>query len=256
MNTSSLTSQLGAGTPVNVRASEGAGTTTLTVDDARHQIFNLSAARTCVLPTTGIKKGDRYLIENIGTFDLSFQASDATSLSASSSGTIGKIRKGFAILVALQETPTTNTHWRISEATSEANYVVDWTPRGGTGDGTLNKGVYIRRLNNQIFLTMECFSSGANHTAAGGSSHIQSSPNSVAFPDWAMPAVVTVLPINLYIGGAAAANSAMGTMQVNTNGLLELYQFNEGASFGANVSYGIADRVGNWQGLPPYLVAT
>jgi len=48
----------------NVRASEGAGTTILTTADNRYQIFNLSAARTCSLPTTGVAAGDVWEIEN------------------------------------------------------------------------------------------------------------------------------------------------------------------------------------------------
>jgi hypothetical protein len=49
----------------NLRASEGAGTTTLTIADNPHQIFQLTASRTVVLPTTGIKKGYVIKLEEI-----------------------------------------------------------------------------------------------------------------------------------------------------------------------------------------------
>lgn len=104
-----------------IRSSEGAGTTTLTIDDFRHQVFNLSAARTVVLPTTGVKKGMKWVIENQGAFTLTVQSSNATTL-ATVQGTrfIGE---------ALIDSPTTAAHWIVSNIGEiiSGNSAATWT---------------------------------------------------------------------------------------------------------------------------------
>lgn len=102
--------------PSNIRALESTGTTTLTDGDIRTQVFNLSAARTVVLPTTAIKSGDVWTIHNQGAFDLSVQTSDASPMTlAGGALQDATIRNGYVILVALQDAPTTELHWRVTE---------------------------------------------------------------------------------------------------------------------------------------------
>ena len=108
----------------NVRASEGAGTTTLTKDDSRVQLFNLSAARDCVLPSTGVKKGHTFHLYNPNAFALTVKASDTSTISA-----------GGSSFTALQDTPTTNSHWKaVGLATASAAGIV----RGGTVPGKID----------------------------------------------------------------------------------------------------------------------
>lgn len=94
----------------NVRVSEGAGTTTLTQSDAPHQIFNLSAARTVLLPSTGILKGQSVIIENKGAFALTLQSSDADLLFT--------MEAGYWVGVALQDNPTDAAHWAFTTRSS------------------------------------------------------------------------------------------------------------------------------------------
>lgn len=101
----------------NIRGSEGAGTTTLTSSDLRTQVFNLSASRTVVLPTTGILAGEVWVLKSSGAGDLVVQASNTTQITFANAGTgsVGDptIRSGTVILVPLQNTPTTPAHWSV-----------------------------------------------------------------------------------------------------------------------------------------------
>ena len=129
-----------------IRPSEGAGTTTLTSTDRRSQVFNLSAARTVVLPTTGIKAGDIITLENIGAFDLTVQSSNATALTvANGTNMDATIRKGKVVLIALQDAPTTPSHWKVRDVYEEVSYS-DTT----TGAISTTATVTLRRVNNII----------------------------------------------------------------------------------------------------------
>lgn len=90
----------------NVRANEGGGTVTLTSYDKQGQVFNLTAAETVVLPSASIKKGDVLQIaERGGAFNLIIQASDFS--------VVETVNGSSAKLLALIDTPVTNTDWKI-----------------------------------------------------------------------------------------------------------------------------------------------
>ncbi len=89
----------------NMRGSEGSGTTTLTISDNPHQIFNLSAGRTVKLPTTSVAAGAVYTMSNPNGYTLTIQASDASAITTISKGTLR--------LVALSATPVANTAWAV-----------------------------------------------------------------------------------------------------------------------------------------------
>lgn len=122
----------------NIRASEGAGTTTLTILDNFWQIFNLSAARTCVLPSTGIVKGQRFRIENQGsTFALTVQSSNTNSLLVIDS------KYETAEFIALQDAPTSSAHWRVNSKSNRVkSYVYVSESQGTNGRGTSNTTVH------------------------------------------------------------------------------------------------------------------
>lgn len=92
---------------MNVRASEGAGTTTLTAADNPNQKFDLSAGRNVNLPTTSISKGDIWTISNPNPFQLKIRASDASDIIFSWGSGV--------TLVALVNAPATNTDWAVVE---------------------------------------------------------------------------------------------------------------------------------------------
>lgn len=98
------------GNTAALRPSEGAGTTTLTVADKPHQIFNLTAARTCLLPSVGVRAGSVWRIENPNAFDLSLQSSAAEG--------VIDCRSGYILVQALQDTPTLAAHWSLLDVQS------------------------------------------------------------------------------------------------------------------------------------------
>jgi hypothetical protein len=122
----------------NVRSSEGAGTTTLTSSDNPHQIFNLSAARTLVMPTTGVPAGARYIVENRTDQSLTIQSSNATDITiANGANQPARVKRGRCTLVALQNNPTTPAHWLVVEVIEEGvltyvNSAGDVTVASGT----------------------------------------------------------------------------------------------------------------------------
>lgn len=89
----------------NVRASEGAGTTALTASDSKRQVFNLSANRTVVMPSTGVKAGDVYQIERQDA------TSNVLTIQSSSAATIATMISGTNELVALIDAPTSAANW-------------------------------------------------------------------------------------------------------------------------------------------------
>lgn len=125
----------GAGTVVkkigeraNVRASEGAGTTTLVYTDAKEQIFNLSAARTVKLPTTSVKAGDKWVFKNVasGDYALTIEPSGAAT-------TLAKVNSRYAVAeaVALINTPTAVADWIVSFKYDGIAYLHGTTYNGG-----------------------------------------------------------------------------------------------------------------------------
>lgn len=159
----------------NVRSSEGAGTTTLTSSDNRYQIFNLSAARTCQLPTTGVNAGDVWEIENqtalsSSDFSLTITASGGSALTVANGANVdATIRNGYVRLVALQATPTTPAHWRVAEVNETHQHSTAFTFTGGATVSA--KTLRIVRQDRQVTVH---FPDSINSTAAGNSGTISS----------------------------------------------------------------------------------
>jgi hypothetical protein len=93
----------------NVRASEGAGTTTLTNSDSREQYWTLTAGRNVNLPTTGVLAGDVWTMVNPLGFVLTIRSSGANNIVKSWGS---RVR-----LMALIDTPTTAGNWAVIEHT-------------------------------------------------------------------------------------------------------------------------------------------
>ncbi len=111
----------GGSTTANIRASEGAGTTTLVSSDNTYQIFNLSANRTLVMPTTGVASGTVYRIVNDSAFTLTIEASDNSQITV--------LAGGFVQLAALQSAPVDNGDWKMVE--HNASLVISNPTTGG-----------------------------------------------------------------------------------------------------------------------------
>lgn len=120
----------------NVRASEGAGTTTLVNTDGHWQVFNLSANRTVQLPTTNVKAGDTWLIENRANFELTIQSSGTNTIETI---TVGRCR-----LVAIADTPTTALNWLVMEVYEASTFT-----------GTMTGGYSVLPSTQTYYFTRE-----------------------------------------------------------------------------------------------------
>lgn len=133
-----------------IRSSEGAGTTTLVSTDKRVQAFNLSAARTVKLPTTGILAGESLLITNRTDFLLTIQSSDGTSITQANgaSGSVGDAshKIGYALLRCIQDTPTASTHWIVEQVYDQGSFThtINFSSSTGTAAITGQASRYTR----------------------------------------------------------------------------------------------------------------
>lgn len=97
---------------------EPGGTTPFTLTNAhkRIQTINLSADAVIKLPTTSIKAGERWRVNNRGTLtnDCSIQASDASAIDV--------IRRGHIELMALIDTPVASTDWTVVDVYEEYSH--------------------------------------------------------------------------------------------------------------------------------------
>lgn len=127
----------------NVRAPEGGGTVTLTNADKRIQLFDLTAAETVKLPTAGVLKGDIWEMQSANFFILTVEADDATI--------IRKINGKALQIIALTDTPATNTDWEVSSvkpmfSTSDIPYTPTFSTNSAVG---ANSFVYSREADGE-----------------------------------------------------------------------------------------------------------
>ncbi len=200
----------------NIRASEGAGTTVLTVADKKFQIFTLSASRTVRLPTTSILAGEVWEIENKSAFELIVQSSASTEMTVANGANIdATIQNGRVRLIALQNAPTDPAHWYVDsilekEYTHSSTWVFD-------GTGSANSASFsqkITRDNNKIIMSSEWITA----TAAGGNSG-QLSLNS-AIPVRFRPNNSQDIPVSLLNN----AVYSIGLISIQSNGLMAIYK--------------------------------
>lgn len=115
-----FTSGIALGNQANVRAPEGAGTTTLLSTDNRWQIFNLSAGRTVLLPSSGVKSGDLVRIDLRTAFPLIIQSSGAAEVTR-------LLSAGYVKYMALIDSPITAADWLYVNGSEVVNAVVQTT---------------------------------------------------------------------------------------------------------------------------------
>jgi hypothetical protein len=90
--------------PTPTYVTTAGGTTTLTVDDTEVQVFTGTLGQTVSLPTTSVKGARRFAFFNASAGTLTINASDGTLVVSLLTGTQTTV-------TALQDTPTTTTHW-------------------------------------------------------------------------------------------------------------------------------------------------
>lgn len=131
---------------------------TFTDSDKRIQICTPTAARTYTLPTTSIKAGEVWEFYNqatTATYGITVNASDATTVSLC-------FPTGYLKLIALQDTPTTNTHWKVLQRTSD---YIAFTPTVGAGFGTVTNNSAFFKVDGKQVTVQGSFSTGTCSTA-------------------------------------------------------------------------------------------
>lgn len=235
---SSLAEILGKGVPANVRATEGAGTTTLTRDDNRTQIFTLSANRSVTLPSTGVKAGEIWTFQNKSAFTLSFAASDTSSLTVANGNNLDPtIYNGRVILLALADNPSNCTQWRILHVVeTTVPHSTTWT-FGNGGTGTISgRTVYFSRVNNSVRVALPASLQGTASSAPADLSADTAFPvrfrSDSAAGDGGFFAVRS----------AGAYPTAPGFARFTSTGSILLKKDASGAAWGAGTS-GVSDLI-------------
>lgn len=215
------------GTVGNVRASAGSGTDTLILVDKHYQIFNLSAARTCVLPTTGILAGETFTICNQASQNLTIQASGGQALTIANSCNLdATIEVGQVTVVALQDTPTTAAHWYVASVFECGGFANDLT---ASNFPTTSIQFYFQRNNRQHSLHTQGQSFGTTATGTVNSTLSQALSNMPArlYPTNTVKGLIPTI----YTSNAQSANP--GLVIFPTSGAATIYASPAGASFAA-----------------------
>lgn len=225
----------------NIRGAEGAGTTTLTSSDKRVQVFTLNAntARVVQLPTTGIKAGEIWTMEQTTAVS---DASGETKLTVQSSGanTIDIINQGQMILVALIDAPTTAANWRVMRYYSFLDHVSTFTFQGGTpGSASGNKDIVLSRLDSVVTCSIASTTTGTTGTS-----------NTVFRSDTAFPTQYRPIAFNHDANpipvkdNNATSTTVMGAWGPKTNGIVDIYLNVSATAWGnAHANSGTSDTI-------------
>lgn len=122
--------------------SEGAGTTTLTSGSNHKQTTTLTAARTYVLPSSGVAQGETWEINNQGDFALTIQASGGA--------TVATVNIGSVVLESAIATPSVKADWIVKTIRSKTSYATTWGFTGGSGGGTSGSTTMVLERNGNF----------------------------------------------------------------------------------------------------------
>jgi hypothetical protein len=212
----------------NIRASEGSGTTTLTKDDIPHQVFNLSAGRTVKLPSTGVKAGDIWKIENLTFNLLTLQASDASELTRSTSRTGGSFEKGSCVVRAAIDTPTTASNWLVVDVEDLSNYVT------GTSGGAVGVTFFVGFRRRNEIVTIEAASGTASASASNAINLSGVIPTRMRGSNQGYAPSTCLNAGSLYAG----------VVYINTNGTLQFLKYDSSNYSGTS---GLTDATNSYQ---------
>jgi hypothetical protein len=136
----------------NIRLPEGAGTYVWPLSDGRRQTFNVTGVRTVVLPSTGVRAGDRYVIQNNGSAYLTAQPAGVATI-------IGVCQGNTLLITALTDAPTLVAHWKVNgnceyaSNSSSATTVDDTTSFSYGQAGNLIRAITVTLSRTVGFLT-------------------------------------------------------------------------------------------------------
>lgn len=134
-----------------------AGTTTLTVDSKQIQLFTGATTQIVALPTTGVVAGQSFWIIDASTGNVTINSSNGGNVTTVVAGQM-------ALVVALQATPTSNTHWAFFRTYPITAASTASTLALRDGNGLLVAINYIRGLNTIVTAAgttaLSVFSSG------------------------------------------------------------------------------------------------
>ena len=105
-----------------------AGTTTMTKASTKIQQFTGTTTQTILLPTTGIIKGQQYIVQNIGS-------AQGAMLTVQSSGANEIVKIGYGctvVFTSTQATPTTAAHWTYQKFGTNVLTATSYTTDTGT----------------------------------------------------------------------------------------------------------------------------
>jgi hypothetical protein len=137
---------------------------TLTSASARSRLYTgFTASRAITMPTANVKAGEVWQLANTAAFDMVVKASNGSALTTANSANIdATVQKGFVLLMATQDTPTTPAHWRVLDVHDTG--VNTLTLTGCTTSPTATC-TYIRRANS-VTINIPNTTATSNTTAA------------------------------------------------------------------------------------------
>lgn len=200
----------------------------------RTQIISPAAGITVKMPTTGIKAGEVWTIVRTST-------GGSVTVQSSGGNTIDLIDVGHIRLVALQDTPTTASHWSVIDYYSETTYASTYTFNGTGSPGTSGSVThYMRRSGKQV--TMAIAVSGAAATTGTNSSALTSNS---AMPDNYIAFDSISLYIPVMVGGVAETAQS-GLFMVQTSGTNVIYRNATSSVFpNATANCGLSNNIAN-----------
>jgi len=206
--------------PAVSNGTEGAGTTTLTMASNPNQLTTLSAARTYVLPTTGVPAGYSISITNLGDFALTIQSSNGDVVATLHVGTIW--------LMAGVATPTTKANWIVEYIRSKTTVNTTFTFDGSGGtSGAVD--MVLERVGHFVHIWIPAMNAISGTSSTGLTSN-------TAIPAAFRLASSTPLAFNAVRNNAAPTADA-GVIYPQTNGTI-IVQRNQGGTAFSNSAGG------------------
>lgn len=140
---------------VKVDTTAASNVTLSAVDIPRHYVFtSFSASRNVILPTNGIRKGDIFILENTTAYDMVVQAANGGTpqdlTRANSCNLDATVQKGFVMVRATQDSPSTAAHWFVVDLVE--HYLLSTTTVNNVGGGNTGMATVGTRKKNVVTL--------------------------------------------------------------------------------------------------------
>lgn len=220
-----------------MRASEGGGTSTLTIANTPHQTFDLTSDYTVVMPTTGVVAGDVWRLDNRNAS--SNVASKALTIQSSGLNEIATIDKGYVVLLALQSAPTTAAHWFIIDLYSVFTFAENYVFNGG-GGGSGTQSAIVTRNNRQVIIQLPTLIQAT--TGTGSTTLSSQQPLPARYRAFTAAGTSTLVPI---INNAASITTP-GIARVTSAGTIQIFRDITLAAFTNSANAGISNNASDF----------